>query len=232
MSDKNIVKLQDVHHGYSIGKKRIEVLHGVDFTLQEDKWCCILGASGSGKTTLLNLIGALEKCDSGTIEVGGELLSSMSRSECARFRSSAIGFIFQSYCLLPELSIRENVMMAARLNGLSAKDAGEKADYLLERVALFHRRSHRPSELSGGEQQRAAVARALINDPPLLLADEPTGNLDEATGTAIMELFCSLRAERKKSQSIIMITHNRDLCKFADVTVELFKGKLQKAENI
>ena len=228
MADKTIVKLQDVHHGYTIGKNRIEVLHGIDFELQEDKWCCILGASGSGKTTLLNLIGSLEKCDSGTIEVGGRDLSSMSRRESASFRAECIGFIFQSYCLLPELSIRENVMMAARLNGLSVKDAGAKADFLLERVGLSHRRNHRPSELSGGEQQRTAVARALVNDPPLLLADEPTGNLDEATGSAIMELFCSLREERKNSQSIIMITHNRDLCKFADVTVELFKGKLQK----
>jgi ABC-type lipoprotein export system ATPase subunit len=181
---------------------------------------------------LLNLIGALEKCDSGKIEVSGCELSKMNRRESAVFRAQSIGFIFQSYCLLPELSIRENVMMAARLNGLSVKDAGEKADYLLERVGLSHRRSHRPSELSGGEQQRSAVARALVNDPPLLLADEPTGNLDEATGAAIMELFCSLREERKKSQSIIMITHNRDLCKFADVTVELFEGKLQKPEDI
>lgn len=232
MSDKNIVKLLNVHHGYNIGKNRVEVLHGVDFELQEDKWCCILGASGSGKTTLLNLIGALEKCDSGTIEVDGRELSSLSRSESARFRAESIGFIFQSYCLLPELSIRENVMMAGRLNGLSAKNAGEKADHLLEKVGLSHRRNHRPSELSGGEQQRSAVARALINDPKLLLADEPTGNLDEATGAAIMELFCSLREERKNSQSIIMITHNRDLCKFADLTVELFKGKLQEAKEI
>lgn len=232
MADKNIVKLQDVHHGYTIGKNRVEVLRGVDFELQEDKWCCILGASGSGKTTLLNLIGSLEKCDSGTIEVEGRDLAAMSRRECAKFRARSIGFIFQSYCLLPELSIRENIMIAARLNGLSQKDAGGKADFLLERVGLTHRRTHRPSELSGGEQQRAAVARALVNDPPLLLADEPTGNLDEATGNAMMELFCSLREERKNSQSIIMITHNRDLCKYADLTVELCKGKLQEANGI
>jgi ABC-type lipoprotein export system ATPase subunit len=226
MADKNIVRLQDVHHGYNIGKTRVEVLHGVNFELKEDKWCCILGASGSGKTTLLNLIGSLETCDSGLIEVDGKDLSAMSRRESAKFRAQSIGFIFQSYCLLPELSIRENVMMAARLNGLTAKEAGEKADFLLERVGLSHRRFHRPSELSGGEQQRSAVARALINEPPLLLADEPTGNLDESTGQGIMELFCALREERKNAQSIIMITHNRDLCKFADVTVELSNGRL------
>lgn len=226
MPDKNIVRLQDVHHGYNIGKTRVEVLHGVNFELKEDKWCCILGASGSGKTTLLNLIGSLETCDSGLIEVDGKDLSAMSRRESAKFRAQSIGFIFQSYYLLPELSIRENVMMAARLNGLTAKEAGEKADFLLERVGLSHRRFHRPSELSGGEQQRSAVARALINEPPLLLADEPTGNLDESTGQGIMELFCALREERKNAQSIIMITHNRDLCKFADVTVELSNGRL------
>lgn len=226
MADKNIVTLQDVHHGYLIGKKRVEVLHGVDFSFPEDKWCCILGASGSGKTTLLNLIGALEQCDSGAIEVGGRLLSQMSRRESAGFRARSIGFIFQSYCLLPELSIRENVTIAAQLNGFSTKEAAEKSDFLLEKVALSHRRHHRPAELSGGEQQRAAVARALVNDPPLLLADEPTGNLDEETGNAIMELFCSLRAERKTPLSIIMITHNRELCRYADLTAELSGGKL------
>ena len=226
MADKNIVTLHDVHHGYLIGKKRIEVLRGVDFTFPEDKWCCILGASGSGKTTLLNLIGALEKCNSGTIEVDGRNLSGMSRRDSAKFRAGSIGFIFQSYCLLPELSIRENVMIAARLNGTSAKEAAEKTDSLLNKVGLSHRCHHRPAELSGGEQQRAAVARALINDPALLLADEPTGNLDEETGNAIMELFCSLRAERKTPLSIIMITHNRDLCRYADLTAELSGGKL------
>ncbi|MBQ9753297.1 MAG: ABC transporter ATP-binding protein [Lentisphaeria bacterium] len=226
MADKNIVTLKKVHHGYLIGKNKVEVLHGVDFEFPEDKWCCILGASGSGKTTLLNLIGSLEKCDSGTIEVDGRDLSKMSRRESAVFRAASIGFIFQSYCLLPELSIRENVMIAARLNGLSAGDAAEKADFLLEKVGLSHRRHHRPAELSGGEQQRSAVARALVNDPHLLLADEPTGNLDEETGNAIMELFCALRSERQKPLSIIMITHNRELCRFADLTAELSGGKL------
>lgn len=226
MSDKSIVKLQDLHHGYFIGKNRIEVLHGVNFDFPEDKWCCILGASGSGKTTLLNLIGALEKCDSGKIEVCGKDLSAMSRRESAKFRARSIGFIFQSYCLLPEFNIRENVILAARLNGTPLKEAGKKADHLLEKVGLSHRRFHRPSELSGGEQQRSAVARALINDPDLLLADEPTGNLDEETGNAIMELFATLREERKGPQSIIMITHNRDLCSYADLTAELSAGKL------
>ena len=230
MADKNIVRLQDVHHGYTIGKTRVEVLHGINFELQEDKWCCILGSSGSGKTTLLNLIGSLEKCDSGLIEVGGRDLSVLSRRESAEFRAKSVGFIFQSYCLLPELSIKENVMLAARLNGASAKEAGEKADFLLERVGLSHRRSHRPSELSGGEQQRSAVARALINDPPLLLADEPTGNLDESTGQGIMELFCSLREERKNAQSIIMITHNEALTGRADKVLHLADGVLEEVK--
>ena len=118
-------------------------------------------------------------------------------------------------------------MIAARLNGLSAKQAAEKTDFLLEKVGLSHRKHHRPSELSGGEQQRSAVARALVNDPLLLLADEPTGNLDEETGSAIMELFCAVRAERQTPLSIIMITHNRELCRYADLTVELSGGKLK-----
>ena len=205
---------------------KLRVLDGVSLDIKKGEKIVIIGASGSGKTTLLNLIGALEKCDSGTIEVDNRDLSQMSRTECAKFRAGSIGFIFQSYCLLPELSIRENVMIAARLNGTSAKEAAEKTDSLLDKVGLSHRKHHRPAELSGGEQQRAAVARALINDPALLLADEPTGNLDEETGNAIMELFCSLRAERAKPLSIIMITHNRDLCRYADLTAELSGGKL------
>ena len=228
MSEKTLVRLRNVRHGYAIGKTRVEVLRGVNFELAENKWCCIVGASGSGKTTLLNLIGGLERCDSGVIEVRGRCLSAMSRSESARFRAGTVGFVFQSYCLLPELSVRENVMMAARLNGTKVREAGEKADELLEKVGLSHRRMHRPAELSGGEQQRAAVARALINDPPLLLADEPTGNLDEETGAAIMELFRSLYEERRNGRTIIMITHNPALCKFADVTMELTGGKLRK----
>ena len=228
MSEKTLVRLQNVRHGYAIGKTRVEVLRGVNFELAGNKWCCIVGASGSGKTTLLNLIGGLERCDSGVIEVGGRNLAAMSRGERARFRARTVGFVFQSYCLLPELSVRENVMMAARLNGAGAREAGEKADELLEKVGLSHRRMHRPAELSGGEQQRAAVARALINDPPLLLADEPTGNLDEETGAAIMALFQSLYEERRNGRAIIMITHNPALCKFADVTMELTGGKLRK----
>ena len=228
MSEKTLVRLQNVHHGYAIGKNRVEVLRGVNFELAENKWCCIVGASGSGKTTLLNLIGGLERCDSGVIEVGGRNLAAMSRGESARFRARTVGFVFQSYCLLPELSVRENVMMAARLNGAGVREAGQKADELLEKVGLSHRRMHRPAELSGGEQQRAAVARALINDPPLLLADEPTGNLDEETGAAIMELFRSLYEERRNGRAIIMITHNPALCKFADVTMELTGGKLRR----
>ena len=215
-----------------MGENTLEILKGINFSLQQGEWCCVYGASGSGKTTLLNLVGGLEQPTEGTVIIDGVDLAALSRKNTAGFRAKKIGFIFQSYCLLPELSIRENIMIAARLNGLSQKDAGGKADFLLERVGLTHRRTHRPSELSGGEQQRAAVARALVNDPPLLLADEPTGNLDEATGNAMMELFCSLREERKNSQSIIMITHNRDLCKYADLTVELCKGKLQEANGI
>jgi ABC-type lipoprotein export system ATPase subunit len=229
MADKNIVTLRDVHHGYLIGKKRVEVLHGVDFAFPEDKWCCILGASGSGKTTLLNLIGALEKCDSGTIEVDNRDLSQMSRSECAKFRAGSIGFIFQSYCLLPELSIRENVMIAARLNGTSAKEAAEKTDSLLDKVGLSHRKHHRPAELSGGEQQRAAVARALINDPALLLADEPTGNLDPANAQLIGDLLFSM--VDKYHKTLVLVTHDRELASKGDEIYTITKGHLARVDS-
>lgn len=222
---ENMLEISGVKRTYRVGKNAVEVLKGVDLVLKTGEWCCIFGASGSGKTTLLNLIGTLERPDEGKISIAGEDVSAIGRRAAARFRARKIGFVFQNYQLLPELSIWENVTLAARLGGKSSFEAKNKARDLLVSVGLGDRLKHRPSELSGGEQQRAAIARALVNDPDLLLADEPTGNLDSKTGEEVICLLESLRSV-KKDLTILMISHNRDLARRADKTVELVDGVL------
>ena len=225
MSDNIVLALKDVKKSYKMGSSELHILKGVSFTLNAGEWCCIYGASGSGKTTLLNLIGALEKPDSGTISVCGTELEKLSRIQTARFRAKKIGFVFQSYHLLPELTILENVALAGAISGMSMGRAKKRAGELLEIVGLKNRLYHRPSELSGGEQQRSAIARSLINSPELLLADEPTGNLDPATGEEILKLFQTLQQE-DPCRTILMITHNRDIAALASRSVDLKEGLL------
>ena len=222
---ENMLEVSGVKRSYRMGENTLNVLRGIDFSLKTGEWCCIVGASGSGKTTLLNLIGTLERPDEGTIRIAGEDVSAIGRRAAAKFRAKRIGFVFQNYQLLPELSILENVSLAARLGGLSAKAAKARAEELLISVGLAERLKHRPNELSGGEQQRAAIARALVNKPDLLLADEPTGNLDSKTGEEVISLFENLRKDNP-NLTILMITHNRELACRADKTVELVDGLL------
>lgn len=222
---ENIIELRGVTRTYKLGREKLPVLRGMDWEIRRGEWACLLGASGSGKTTLLNLIGTLEQPDSGTIRIAGVDVSKLGRGEAARFRNRKIGFVFQAYHLLPELTVLENVMLPGNLAGLSRGEAKKRAVPLLETVGLSGRMRHRPSELSGGEQQRAAIARALLNEPELLLADEPTGNLDTHTGEAILELFTELR-KLHPGRSIMMITHNREIAKLADRTGELVDGRL------
>lgn len=215
-----VLNLKKVCHSYRMGKNSLEVLKGVNFTLFSGEWCCIYGASGSGKTTLLNLIGGLETPDSGTITIRDVDISKLSRRAVAKFRAANIGFIFQSYHLLPELTALENVALAGTIAGKNFHDAKKQAEKLLAQVGLSERLYHRPQELSGGEQQRTAIARSLINDPALILADEPTGNLDPHTGESILELFQELRVNR----TILMITHNPDIAQIASRSVKLQDG--------
>lgn len=220
---KYIIEVKDVHHGYKLGNNYLEILKGINFSMTRGQWCCLLGASGSGKTTLMNLIGGLEKPTSGVIKIAGEDITNFSRANTAKFRAEKIGFIFQSYHLLPEFTILENVAIAGTLGGKSWKNAKDKALTLLTAVGLENRINHRPSELSGGEQQRAAIARALVNDPELILADEPTGNLDGKTGDEILSLLQDIRKSRPDC-SILMITHNREISKLANQTIEIKDG--------
>ena len=223
--NNDLIVLENVCKGYQLSKeRRLEVLHNICGTFPRHAWSILLGASGSGKTTLLNLIGALERPDQGRLIFDGADYSTFMRSPraAADFRNRRIGFIFQNYQLLPEFTIYENVLIPAKLAGTDMKKAQQRALELLDELGLADRIHHRGSELSGGEQQRAAVARALINDPELILADEPTGNLDSATGEKLLALFRKLSGDH----TIIMITHNEALTGYADKVLHLCDGVL------
>lgn len=225
MNNENTSILLECSHvakSYMLGKTAVPVLQDINMSIERGSWNAILGASGSGKTTLLNLLGTLEKPTSGDILFDGRNYAAMSRRESSFFRAEKIGFVFQSYQLLPELTVLENVMLSGMLYGLSKSKAKEKALELLSEVGLAERVKHHPSEMSGGEQQRAAIARALLNSPELLLADEPTGNLDKHNGEAILDLFKKLHSENKCT--IVMITHSEVVAQCADKIYQLENG--------
>lgn len=219
---KDFLSLQNVKKTFRIGKNEINVLKGVSMTAAFGEFVALLGASGSGKTTLLDIAGTISTPDSGTVLIDGVDPARLSAGNLVRFRRDYIGFVFQAYHILPELNILENVMLPAMLAGTPRKEAALHAESLLESVNLSHRIKHRPNELSGGEQQRAAIARALINEPNLLLADEPTGNLDHETGREILDLFEKIREKHK--MTIVMVTHDRNVASLADRIVQLKNG--------
>ena len=219
-----ILKAEDVHKNYHIGKRPVEVLHGVSLSVQRGESLSIMGASGSGKSTLLHILGGLDRPDSGDVLFEGDSLVSMKGPKCAAFRANRCGFIFQAYHLLPELDVLQNVMlpsMAAR-----RRDAKTRAEHLLERVGLSGRMDHRPVELSGGEQQRVAMARALMNGPDLLLADEPTGNLDSHTGENVLHNLFDLA--QSEQLTLIMVTHNEEVARLCQRELVLKDGKLEE----
>ena len=225
-----LIELENITKSYALaGRERLEILHNISGSFPRNAWSILLGASGSGKTTMLNLIGALEKPDSGTIRFDGVDYNELMKDAgaAAAFRNRKIGFIFQNYQLLPEFTILENVLIPARLAGMPMKASRSRAMELLSELGLAERIHHRGSELSGGEQQRAAVARALINDPELILADEPTGNLDTQTGEKLLTLFGKLATDH----TIIMITHNEALTAHADQVLYLADGCLSQQKD-
>lgn len=218
-----IVAAQDVHKTYEVGAGTLEVLRGVDLSVQPGEFVALCGASGAGKSTLLHLLGGLDIPNKGEIFFDGKNLRRLSNSELSRVRNERVGFVFQAYHLLPELSALENVVLPARIARRPVGEAEAAARELLGRVGLGKRLEHRPYELSGGEQQRVALARALINKPALLLADEPTGNLDSRTGEELFQLLCSLQAER--SLTLVIATHDPRLAARARRVVELADGR-------
>ena len=216
------LSVETVTKSFRIAASRIDVLKGVSFTARRGEWIALTGASGSGKTTLLDIIGTISRPDSGRVLIDGTDTAALSPRKSIVFRRKKIGFVFQSYHLLPELTILENAMLPGMLDGHPVSLCRKRATELLERVGLYHRIGHRPNELSGGEQQRAAIARALLNEPELLLADEPTGNLDSVTGRGILDIFRSIH--ESGNMSIVMVTHDRSVAALADRILELRDG--------
>jgi ABC-type lipoprotein export system ATPase subunit len=220
-----LLSARGLKKSYAIGRRTLEVLRGVDVEIPRGDFLALRGASGAGKSTLLHLIGGLDTPNAGEIFFAGENLSRFSEGRLTDFRNRRVGFVFQSYHLLPELTALENVCLPGRVARLSASAVTRRANELLARVGLAERVDHKPSELSGGEQQRVAIARALINEPVLLLADEPTGNLDSHTGGEIMELLKSLRSE--KQTTLVIATHDSKVAALAPRVIELVDGLVQ-----
>ncbi len=226
-----LLAAKNVHKTYRLGRVRVPVLHGVSLNVARGESVAVLGSSGSGKSTLLHLLGGLDRPDAdtgSTIEYDGVPLQAMSARELDRYRSTQVGFVFQFYHLLPELSVIENVAIGAmvRLGKIGyLRERGavlDRARALLESFGLEHRLKHRPRELSGGERQRVAIARALINEPQVLLADEPTGNLDRATGQGILDVLTELRTS--SGLTMVMVTHDPTIAERADRVVHLLDG--------
>ena len=209
---------------YQDGVRRVEVLKGIDLSVEPGEIVAIVGPSGSGKSTLLHLLGALDRPDAGAVEVGGRSLAGLSGAQLAAFRNSTIGFVFQFHQLLPDFTALENVMLPGRIAGREPQGVLERARGLLLEVGLGERLDHFPSQLSGGERQRVALCRALALEPPLLLADEPTGNLDPASGETVFELLLALQARHQTTG--VLVTHNPEIARRCTRTLRLDGGVL------
>ncbi|MCH2134511.1 MAG: ABC transporter ATP-binding protein [Phycisphaerales bacterium] len=222
-----LLEARNLYKTYRMGTVDVPVLRGSSIHMEPGEWVAILGASGSGKSTLLHLLGGLDTPDSGEIRFKGELISSHVRGARNRYRNRDVGFVFQFYHLLPELNVLENTLLPG-LVGAGIRGDRKRARELLEAFGLDHRLTHRPRELSGGERQRVAIARALLNGPEILLADEPTGNLDAETGQEILDL---LKREHEAGLGIMMVTHDRSIAALADRTVVLQQGQVVPDES-
>lgn len=218
-----MIQMNQIKKVYSTGRVDVEALRGVDLTIGDNEYVSVVGPSGSGKSTLMNLIGCLDTPTSGTYRLSGEDVAGLDRNQLAEIRNRRIGFVFQSFNLLPYASALENVELPLLFGGKSEKERRQRGEELLERVGLKDRMDHKPTELSGGQMQRVAIARALAMNPAIILADEPTGNLDSTSGRAIADLFGELHAQ---GQTIVMITHDPSLAKIASRVVRISDGAI------
>ena len=216
-----MIETSNLHRSYRIGKKSIEVLHGIDLNISAGERVFLCGPSGAGKTTLLYTLAGLERPEQGSVSIHGADLYAMGRKEQARFRNREIGYVFQNYHLLPELTALENVAVPGAIAG---RDTSEVAHMALARVGLSDRADHLPAELSGGEQQRVAIARAIVNEPKVLFADEPTGNLDSRNSSEIMAILMDLATEH--GVTLVVVTHDRNLAKAGDRTLIIRDGSI------
>ena len=223
--ESNIIELKNLSKHYEMGENIVRALDGIDVKIKKGDFIAIVGPSGSGKSTMMNMIGALDLSTKGEIFLDDEDIENLEESELAQIRGRKIGFVFQTFNLIPTLTALENVMLPMTFQGVSREEKLERAEKILEKVGLEHRKNHFPNELSGGEMQRVAISRALANDPEVILADEPTGNLDSKTGKEIMKIFTDLN---KKGKTIIVVTHDLDLTKYATKVLKLRDGKIEE----
>lgn len=219
-----IIQTEDLCKTYKLGTVDVEVLKNIDLTIESGEFASIMGPSGSGKSTLLYLIGGLDKPTSGSVRIKGKELAVMKDQEESVMRRREIGFVFQFYNLIPNLTVEENIMLPVLLDGKKIKDYRQSLDEILEDVGLTDRRHHTPRELSGGQQQRVAIARALINQPDIILADEPIGNLDSKTGTEVMKLLQKINLKKKKT--IVQVTHSKEAAEYGTRIINVRDGKV------
>jgi len=223
-----LIETRDIWKTYVMGSEEIHALRGVSIQIERGEYVAIMGPSGSGKSTLMNLIGCLDTPSKGTYLLNGKQVGSMNDNELARIRNEEIGFVFQTFNLLPRASALQNVELPLVYAGVAGRERQDRAKTALQKVELGERMAHRPNELSGGQRQRVAIARALVNNPSILLADEPTGNLDSKTGTEIMALFARLH---QAGNTIVLVTHEADVAAFAHRVIHVRDGQVEKDER-
>jgi putative ABC transport system ATP-binding protein len=220
-----LIETRDIWKTYVMGSEEIHALRGVSIEIEKGEYVAIMGPSGSGKSTLMNLIGCLDTPSKGSYLLNGKQVGEMNDNELARIRNEEIGFVFQTFNLLPRATALQNVELPLVYAGVAGKERQDRAKAALDKVELSDRKSHRPNELSGGQRQRVAIARALVNNPSILLADEPTGNLDSKTGAEIMALFARLH---EAGNTIVLVTHEADVAAFAHRTIHVRDGRVEK----
>lgn len=229
MAEKEpVIEVKNLYKIYKVGQNKVRALNGVDMTIYKGEFCSIVGTSGSGKSTMLNMLAGLEKPTRGTIKVAGKHIEKLSENQLVKFRRERVGFIFQSFNLLGTMNAVENVALPLSFRGISKRARLKKAAAMLELVGLKTQKKHRPNQMSGGQQQRVGVARALVVDPDIIFADEPTGNLDSHTSAEVMELMRKVVAEQNKT--LVMVTHDNHLATFADRIFHIIDGKIVKVE--
>lgn len=225
-----LIRIRNLYRVYHMGEEKVYALRGVNLDIQKEEILCLLGTSGSGKSTLLNMMAGLDRPSKGEIIINDKIhMEKLSEEKLTKFRQLNVGFVFQSYNLIPTLTATENVSLGLIFKGAKKKEREEKARAILERVGLGDRLNHKPSEMSGGQQQRVSIARAFVDAPPILFADEPTGNLDTNTSVEIMEMMCDLAKEHK--QTLIIVTHDLETAVYANRIVELRDGKIVRDET-
>ena len=226
---ESVIQVKNLYKIYRVGENKVRALNGVDLTIYRGEFCSIVGTSGSGKSTMLNMLAGLEKPTKGEIVIAGQHLEKMNENQLVKFRREHVGFIFQSFNLLGTMDAVENVALPLMFRGVPKKERMEKADKMLELVGLSKHKDHRPNEMSGGQQQRVGVARALVLDPEIIFADEPTGNLDSNTSAEVMRLM--QKVVRERNQTLVMVTHDNHLASFADRIFHIIDGKIVKIED-